>query len=63
METTEHTKIKNGKAITVTIYPEGHAIVFDQAINPKTGKGWQKRRNLKTYENKLTAMAAWLKAA
>ena len=57
----EYQKIKNGKSYTVRLFDNGSACTFDQAINKKTGKGWQKSENSKTYGSHAKAMFAWAK--
>jgi hypothetical protein len=60
----EHTKIKDGKAWTVSINADC-AVVYRQAVNPKTGKGWQARRDNQYFSGErfeAKAMRAWLYA-
>jgi len=62
--TTQTQKIKGGKAWTVKIN-EDNAVVFSQAINPKTGKGWQARQDFRYFSGErfeAKAMRAWLYA-
>ena len=62
--TQTHTKIKDGRAWTVKIN-EDNAVVFSQAINAKTGEGWQARRDFRYFSGpgfEAKAMRAWLYA-
>lgn len=62
----EHTVVRNNKLFTVHIFDNGVCSVYEQAINPKTGKGWQAKRNMQHFEGSLAvnkAMVAWMNAA
>jgi hypothetical protein len=62
---TEHQVTRNGKQHTVRIWSAQSAETWWQVINPKTGKGWQARRNVQTFHGERAvpqAMCAWLKA-
>jgi hypothetical protein len=62
----KHTVIRNHRAFTVVIHSDTNADVYAQAVNPKTGQGWQAARNLQHFEGegaKARAFVAWLKAS
>jgi hypothetical protein len=62
--TTQHQKIKGGRAWTVSI-GETAATVYWQSVNAKTGKGWQRQRDNQYFSGERfaeRAMRAWLYA-
>ena len=63
---TKHQVIRKNRAHTVVIYSETSADVYWKAVNPATGKGWQRSRDLQAFRGEKAqgrAMVAWMKAA
>jgi hypothetical protein len=62
----QYSVIRDGKEFCVQMYRSGNADVFYKIVNPRTGKGWQKARDLQHFEGpraQARAMVAWMKAA
>ena len=62
----EYTTVRNSRSYTVKIYSETSADVFNQAVNPTTGKGWQAHKDLQNFQGERAAsraMVAWMRAA
>ena len=51
-----------GATWTVRLFTTGGAVIYRQATNPRTGKGWQKSTNVQHFEAHHKAMWAWLLA-
>jgi hypothetical protein len=61
----EARKVRDGKVWTVNVYASGNAVVYYQALNPQTGKGWQAKRGMQNFFGegaKAKALVFWLKA-
>lgn len=58
---TIHERIVGNKSISIKVFEDGGACIYDQAINAKTGKGWQAHRNNENFDNATKAMWAWAK--
>ena len=52
------TTIVGRRAYTLIIWNPELAETYEQAVNPKTGKGWQAKRNGQHFEGRLANMRA-----
>ena len=56
-----YSKIIDQRDIQAKLYDDGTAVVLSQAVNPKTGKGWQKNINIENFTSHNKALWAWAK--
>ena len=58
IESHEQTTIVGRHAVTVVFWEPGNAEIYSQSVNPKTGKPWQARRNIRHFFGTYASMKA-----